>query len=262
MKAKRHGAARRPAGAANPESARSPASSPAREAARAGGSRGKRRCRAWLCNVALLLASCTPSLQPCRSPNVCPKTEECLAQRCLPLGAEPVDPGSRRLVLEPVQVAVVRAHHSPQPGVPPTVSLGGPSGQSEQLLVRFPEAQAGLDVSAAFLLLEPAVGAEPSAGDVVLDVALASGSWSSGTADEAPSTRSPSSSGVGRTRPPSALRIDVTAQVRELVKQPGQNRGFVIRASGTSARGAVYSTGADGFAPRLDVYFRSGSGAP
>jgi hypothetical protein len=256
MKVKRHGSVRHRAGRATETSPGSRVDSPVFEAPHACG--WIRNGRLWLAATALLLACCTPSVQPCRSPSVCPTNEECLAQRCMPLGAEPVDPGSERLVLEPLQVAVVRVHGRPQPGLPPTVSLGGP-GEGEQLLVRFPEAWAGMQVNAAFLLLEPAVGAEPSAADVALDVALASSSWSSGTADEAPSTRSPRSSGVGRTRPPAPLRIDVTAQLRELAREPGQNRGFLIRARGASPRSVVYSTGADGFAPRLDVYFRPGS---
>ncbi len=174
----------------------------------------------------------------------------------MPLGAEPVNPGSQRLVLEPLGVAVVRAGVPGQAGLPPTVTLGGPAGQSEQLLLRFPEAWLGLDVVAAFLLLLPAPDAEPTAEDVGLDVALSSGTWTSGTVSEPPSSRAPSSAGVGRTRPPAAVRVDVTAFFRELSKHPGNDRGLVVRATGASRRGAVYSTGADGFAPRLDLYFR------
>jgi hypothetical protein len=216
--------------------------------------------RAWLLPGALLLC-CAPALQPCRSPSVCSENEECLAQRCVPLGADPVDPGSRRLVLEPLQVAVVRRQRAAAGGLPASVTFGGPTDQSEQLLLRFPEAWAGTDVSAAFLLLRPAPSAAPSASDVPLDVALAASSWSSGSTAEAPSIRSPHSAGVGRTRPPATLRIDVTALLRELASQPGQGHGFVVRAREESTRGAVYSTGADGLAPRLDVYFRPRSTA-
>lgn len=254
MKAKRQGTLRHRAGTAH-EAGGLPLQSLPRPPAPRGAGTSRRR-RPWLAGVALLLGACTRPLQPCRSPSACPENEECLAQRCLPVGAEPVDPSSRRLVLEPVQLAVVRTHENPQPGVPPTVSLGGPSEQSEQLLVRFAQSWLSSDVDAAFLSLQAAAAAEPSADDVRIEVALASGSWSSGTVGDAPSTRSPSSSGVGRTRPPAALRVDVTAQLRELAEQPERDRGFVVRASGESVRSAVYSTGTDGFGPRLDVYFR------
>jgi hypothetical protein len=222
---------------------------------------GRAWASAWLVHAALLLGACSARVQPCRSPSVCPEHDECLAQRCVPVGAEPVGPGSQRLVLEPLQIAVVREHDHPQPALPPSVSLGGPSARAEQLLLRFPQAWHELNVTAAFLLLEPASGAEPSAGDVMLDVSLAAGAWSSGTAGEAPSIRSPSSAGVGRTRPPAGVVIDVTALLQELAQNPDRDRGFVVRASGTSERGAVYSTGAGGIAPRLDVYFRPHAGA-
>jgi hypothetical protein len=71
-----------------------------------------------------------------------------------------------------------------------------------------------------------------------------------------PASHGPTAAGVGRTQPPAALRIDVTALVREIARQAHGTHGLVIRAERSGARGAVYSTGMDGPAPRLDVYFR------
>jgi len=168
---------------------------------------------------------------------------------------------SRRVVLDPVALAVVRAGARQQSALPPTVTFGGPPHQNEQLLVDFADRWGPVDVDTAFLLLEPAVDAEPSANDVEIGVAVAVGEWASGTSGDLPSSHGPHGSGVGRTRPPAALRIDVTALVREIAKQPESAHGLLVRATRPSPRGAVYSTGIDGPAPRLDVYYRPRSPA-
>jgi hypothetical protein len=199
--------------------------------------------------------ACGAVSRPCRSPSACPAGSECLADRCVLLGAEPVDPRSRRLVLDPVAIAVVRSEASRQAALPPTVTLGGPQSQDEQLLVRFSHAWGELDIDSAFLLLEPALDAEPTSSDVEIAVALAEGTWRSGILTSAPASRGPTSTGIGRTRPPALLRVDVTAQLRELARQPRGDRGLLVRATRPSPRGAIYSTGIDGTAPRLDVYF-------
>lgn len=164
-------------------------------------------------------------------------------------------PQTLRRVLDPVAVAVVRGAARREAALPPTVTLGDPEGQSEALLVRFPHPGDELDIDAAFLLLEPALDAEPSSDDVPIEVALVAGGWSSGILRHAPSSRGAVSAGLGRTRPPAILRIDVTAQLRELVKQPRSEQGWLVRATHPSRRGAIYSTGIDGVPPRLDIYF-------
>ena len=55
-----------------------------------------------------MLVACAAGPRPCRSPSACAEGSECLANRCLPLGAEPVAPETRRVVLDPVAMAVVR----------------------------------------------------------------------------------------------------------------------------------------------------------
>jgi hypothetical protein len=205
--------------------------------------------------VATSTLACGAVPRPCRSPSACPAGNECLADRCVLLGAEPVDPRSRRLVLDPVAIAVVRSEAGRQRALPPTVTLGGPPNQDEQLLVRFSHSWSELDIDSAFLLLEPALDAEPTSSDVEIGVALAESTWTSGILASVPASRGPTSTGVGRTRPPALLRVDVTSQLRELAKQPRRDRGLLVRAIRPSPRGAIYSTGIDGTAPRLDVYF-------
>lgn len=206
--------------------------------------------------AALSIGGCAAAPRPCLSPSACPDGNECLAHRCLPLGAEPVAPDSRRVVLDPVAMAVVRAGAREQSALPPTVTFGGPQSQDEQLLVAFPDSWGPVEIDTAFLLLEPALDAEPSASDVEIGVTIAASEWRSGTAGDMPSSHGPKAHGLGRTRPPGPLRIDVTALVREMARQTRSAHGFLVRAARPGPRGAVYSTGIDGPAPRLDVYFR------
>lgn len=174
----------------------------------------------------------------------------------MPLGAEPVAQGTRRLVVEAAAVAVARPSAASRPALPATVTLGGPGSSDEQLLVRFPRSWASYELESAFLLLSPAPSAEPTGADVQVLVALASEPWSSGTLAEPPSVHGPKSAGLARTRPPALLRIDVTAQLKALKNEPASDRGLVVRAEHPAGRGATISTGTAGELPRLDVYFR------
>jgi hypothetical protein len=161
--------------------------------------------------------------------------------------------GSLRVVVEPSAAAVVRPDRAGK-DLPPTVTFGGPSSQSEQLMLRFPSTWSSLELDAAFLLLHPAVEADPTGRDVQVTVMLAGASWSSGTLQRAPPDRAPASLGLARTRPPTLLRIDVTAQLRAFQKHVAPDYGFIIRAQREAERGATYLTGADGEAPQLEVY--------
>jgi hypothetical protein len=202
------------------------------------------------------LAACAHTPLPCRAPRQCPEQSECLAHRCVPLGAEPVAAGSERLVLAPAGVAVVRAARADNSSAPPpTVTFGGPEPSNEQLLLRFPRNWAALHIDAAFLLLAPAPSADPTGADVQVQVALAAAPWTSGTLNRPPPVRSPKSSGLARTRPPSSLRLDVTAQMHALQQSPNDDHGLLVRAESSASRGATYLTGTDGELPRLDLYF-------
>ena len=164
-------------------------------------------------------------------------------------------PGTGRLVLEPADIAVVPARAEHGGGLPPSVTFGGGPGASDELLVRFGGQFRARNVVAAFLVLEPARGAEPSLTDVRLEVALAARGWSSRDGRDT-SRRGPVGVALARTRPAAPLRVDVTAQLHELGDARGDDHGFVLRAAGASPRAAVYSTGAEGAPPRLDLYLR------
>jgi hypothetical protein len=163
--------------------------------------------------------------------------------------------GSERTLVEASRVLVV----TPAAGgaLPPTVTFGGATSNDRALVLAFPRLWASRDVDVAFLLLEPAIDADPTVGDVVLRVALAAGPWVAGAAPRGPAERAPASIGLGRTRPPSLLRVDVTAQLQQLRDQPESDHGFVLSAENVVGHGATYLTGARGGTPRLDVYSRA-----
>jgi hypothetical protein len=199
------------------------------------------------------LPGCAAGPRPCRSSVACASGSECLANRCLSVGDEPVAAGSTRLLLEPLSVAVVREAGAAGP-LPSSVSFGATTGRSEQLLVRFPDARSQLDVDAAFLLLQPMADADPTGSDIEVEVTRAAAPWASGTLQQAPPHAGPSSIGLARTRPPSVLRIDVTALIRASTPRGSSDHGLLVRALSSGVRAAAYSTGSDGDAPRLDVY--------
>lgn len=153
-------------------------------------------------------------------------------------------------------MAVARPGGVSRSALPATVTLGGPGASDEQLLLRFPRSWAELEIENAFLLLSPVPSAEPTGADVQVQVALASEPWAPGMLAEPPPVRGPTSPGLARTRPPSVLRIDVTAQLQALKAQPASDLGLVVRAQRAAGPGATYATGVAGELPRLDVYFR------
>lgn len=196
-----------------------------------------------------LSPACAAAPVACLSPAHCDAKDECLAHRCVPLGAEPVPPGAERRVVDATAVAVLGGGS----GLPSVVSLGGPD-RGETLVVRFPGAWRDLQVEAAFLLLSPAPGAEPSAEDVPIEVSLASVQWEALAGDRAARSHSPSHHALARTGSGGLLRIDVTPQVRALGREP--QGSLLVRATSSTDRSAVYLTGANGGRPRLDMYGR------
>ncbi len=201
---------------------------------------------------------------PCVSPEHCAAGRECLANRCEPLGADPVPANAARRSVEASGIAVVRSGSSaeraatPQLSSPPaTVTFGGPPGRAEQLLLRFPDAWSGLNIESAFLLLSPAPGGAPSLEDVPVLVNVVADSWANGVLAESPSPERPSSRGWARAGLAMPLRVDVTEQVRAFAELPNSRASLLVRSSDTTEGGTTYMTGVEGHAPRLEVYGRT-----
>ncbi len=209
----------------------------------------------------LALPACAPGPQPCNTPGTCARGYECLANRCVPAGGEPVPATSRRMVVEPKRMAVVssRAHrHAGQ--LPTAVVFGSQAEGSVGLYLDFePDWHHVRRIDSAFLLLDPMPDTPVGARDVQVDAWRVKGPWSEQglTWLRQPPLGRPQSRGIARSGPPSVLRIDVTALARAVRAGTRRYYGIALRSGDTGATGASFSTGvAGGHAPRLEIYFR------
>lgn len=212
-----------------------------------------------LCLLALA-AACSRGPEPCASAGVCPEGQECLANRCVVAGGDPVPADSQRLVLEPEQMAVV-GNAATEPGeLPAAVTFGGGANGTSTLYLKFPPVwRHKRRIEAAFLILEPMPATFGSAEDVAMDVWRVRERWepSSLTRIEQPELGPPRSRGLARSTPPSPLRVDVTALVTHLAENAGSDHGIALRAGSGDSAGASFATGTSGGrSPRLEIYVR------
>jgi hypothetical protein len=217
--------------------------------------------RGVVASAALLCvaASCSRAPEPCSSPGTCPEGQECLANRCVIAGGIPVSEDSQRLVLEPEALAVVSAERSYESGPPPAVTFGSRAEGASAIYLRFPPTTSDASrIQSAFLLLEPLPGTLPS-DDVSVDVWRVREPWESDRVSwlAQPDLAPPRGEGIARSRPPSTLRIDVTAIVAYLADNAENDFGMALESGSGDGAGASYATGAaGGRTPRLEVYLR------
>jgi hypothetical protein len=205
--------------------------------------------------IALGLAvACAPRAVPCLGVDGCPVNTECLAARCVNFSAAPVASASRRISATPSRMAIATDDRSWNLG--PSAVLGSDSSDTTLYLHFAPIWQTGR-LDSAFLILEPARGALPG-DDVPLQVFRVQGPWTAPAESRGRALRlvSPTARGIGRAFPDLPVRIDVTAIVRYLARNPDGNYGLAVRATRGAPPGLAISTGLDGGSPpRLDVYF-------
>ena len=208
---------------------------------------------------ALLVLACSPQPRPCVSPTDCPQAAECLANSCAPIGADPVNAISLRVVLRPIEAAVV-AEAGDENTLASAVVFGSRSVGASALYLRFRPPPIGPgNLERAFLVLEPMPGAQPTTADVSLAVWRIAGSWTATdlTWMNQPPATHPGTVAIARTGPPQMLRVDVTELVRHFRSHPRENRGVVLKADGGTAFGAAYCTGLGvGTPPALELYYR------
>lgn len=218
--------------------------------------RGDPRC--WGALVALL-GACAPVPVVCTTPGTCPEGLECLANRCAPIGGEPVASRGHRLLLRTVELAWVSesADHLGEP--PPGVLLGRATSGTSALLLSFASPGARPeDVESAFLLLSGVPGCPPST-PTELSVWRVLGAWPDAGVSWAarPGFSGPWLTFHAQTRPHERVRVDVTELVRrDLGSGSGHIRVAVV-AKPRSTHGAVVATGTGpGTPPELEVYLR------
>jgi hypothetical protein len=208
-----------------------------------------------------LASACAPSPTPCTTPGVCASGEECLANRCVPLGAEPVALESRRLLLRPHAVAVVSARgRTRTDALPNAVTFGGEAEGASTLFLEFKlHAHEIKSLDSAFLVLEPLPMSAPEPARIEVDAWRIAERWDKDSVSwlAQPSLAPPRARGVAQSSPLTVLRIDVSAIIRFWLRQPLHNRGLALKAAGGDGHGVSFATGAsDGSAPRLELYVR------
>lgn len=205
--------------------------------------------------------ACSRSPEPCTTPLVCRTGYECLANRCVLLGSEPVGFDTRRFVVSPAEIAVTSSRGEALQGeLPGSIVFGSDTAGACALYLRFePVWQRAREVDSAFVLLEPMPGTRASREDVPVRAFRVQESWDAEDISwlSQPRVGLPSSSAIARASPPSTLRIDVTPIVRYAKTRARIDHGLVLKAQSSTSHGASFSTGATiGQTPRLELYVR------
>ncbi len=207
--------------------------------------------RALVAWIAAGVISCAPGPVPCGGGDRCPPGEECLANRCVPLGGDPVPPDSLRLVC-PLTGSRVALQGRLQTPLSPQIHLGR---DVETAYFQFERRWQALSrIDAAFLVIDT-----PPPPALPLEVEV----WSIRPEDSAggfgarpPQAEPPNSRGVARAGVP--LRVDVTELVQHW-HESGLGDGLAVSAAaptgGLPSTALVLGT-AGGQAPRLEVYGR------
>lgn len=203
-----------------------------------------------------LLVGCHPGPEPCLGAT-CGAEGECLAQRCVPRGGDPVPADSIRAVLEPITVAAV-ARDALDSTTPAIVAFGSTVERQTVLYLRFRRDGLGpAPIANAFLLLRSAPATPKDPRDVPIDVLRVEDHWTPETLTWSHRPRLiplPRGRGLGRSSPPTTLRVDVTELVRR-AQGDGAELSLAVRAHEATGNGVSYSTGAGGGPlPRLEVY--------
>jgi hypothetical protein len=195
---------------------------------------------------------------PACVPDGCEQGQQCIVGRCRPSGSVPARPTSRRVLVEPADLAVLHQHESDAGS--DTIALGGAAhGDVVVLLAYDVELKPDDEVEGAFIVLHPAEDALPAEGLIPLEVASVRSPWKSASASwgRRPKLSLPTDAGFARARPPAVLRVDVTHLVRDWPAQPRSVYGIALLAESTEPVGATYARGTTGgHPPRLEVYLK------
>lgn len=211
------------------------------------------------------IASCAAPLEdgrPCSPADAagCGEGRACVAGRCR-AEAAPSPPDAARVVLAPVDLAVVSARGRGGDGVvPDVVALGRAASGTVVMLFRFAATwRDDAEVVSAFLVLDAIDGAPPVTSPITLETARVKEGWQPGVVSwgRQPRLGVPRAAGTMRPRPTVPLRIDVTPLVREWARRDADDHGIALLAHGDDEGGALISTGlSQGSGPRLEVYVK------
>ncbi len=218
--------------------------------------------------LAAALASCAAPLEdgrPCSTADVataCEQGRACVAGRCRASEGAPAPADAVRVVLAPVDLAVVASRGSGGGGaeLPDVVALGRGSSGTVVMLFRFAATwRDDAEVASAFLVLDALDGARPATSPITFEMARVAEPWQPGVVSwgRQPRLGVPKTAGTQRPRTAVPIRVDVTPLVREWGRRDGDDHGIALLSHGDDAFGALVSTGvSQGHGPRLEVYVK------
>ncbi len=218
--------------------------------------RAARSVLGLVCALACASTACggaTP--EPCSALGACAEGQACIVGRCRPSDAALAPLGSRRVVLEATELAVLEPGGEPAPEA--ITPLGSFGREQVLLLLRFdPPAAAERELEAAFLVFDRDAAAPAEPTPIELELAAVLDPWSTGRVSWAsrPRVGSQGSRFFAPAASDAPLRVEVTALLAE---RPSRDHGFALRALTNGAVGARLVTGpARGQTPRLELYLR------
>lgn len=206
--------------------------------------------------AALSGSACAPHDAPglCRGQGDCDKDTACIVGRCRPRAAPVVSTSSRRVVLEPTEVALLTSKERERVDVP-AVAFGRISSGDVVLLLAFDDTLGSeVEVEHAFLVLDPADDAPSPYAAVPIEVAPILETWSCDAVSwgRSPETGLPETVADASPQGHRSLRVEVT----HLLEARGRH-GFAVSATARDPIGAFYATGIGASAaPRLELYLK------
>lgn len=211
--------------------------------------------------AAIALAGCAAHVEAARPcPEGCEAGKSCVVGRCRPSEEVPSPADTLRVILTPVDVAVIAEKGSQGDSPPETVALGRASDGTVEILLRFSATwRDDADVVSAFVVLDPIAGAPPPSSPASFEMARILEPWRSSTTTwgRQPRLDLPERAGAARAVASTPVRIDVTALVQKWRQRSRDDHGIALLVRGDDAVGGAFSLGTtSGAGPRLEAYVR------
>jgi hypothetical protein len=208
--------------------------------------------------LACLALACAPRAQLCGGARGCAATSDCVAGQCLPKDATLPYAGARRLVLRPVDIALLDGNGPSGGALPPVFTMGRANASGVELLLRFDvHLDRATTLLRASILLDRADAALADRTPIALHAARVIGAWSpervsKSTAPAVQDLRLPST--WVDASDPSLVRIDVTSLARRWLRHDPADQGVVLVAENTNAVGVTFALGGRPAPPNLDPH--------
>jgi len=211
----------------------------------------------------VLVASCAARAVVCDAPASCGAGSACVAGRCETDGGASSLAKSRRIVLDPVEVAFVERGREAPGTLPASVALGRDGGGPAAVLLRFVLPR-DVEVVQASLLVDRAEGSGAEGEGVGLHAERVIGPWTAASATwlsgpELRDVRAPSV--VLRRGAPRRVRVDVGPLFLRPHGAEPADQGIALVADRSSGEGASIAL-APGMAAPLPGDVDTGAAAP